>query len=231
MNYFAHGRPFVGDPYCLAGTALPDWLRVVAGKVRVRRQPAERVAASSEPRVAAVARGIVQHHADDEWFHRTAAFAELSSCFCLRIRDAVADDASLGPHFLGHILVELLLDAALIAEAPGQLEDYYDALGAVDAGAVVAAVAEIAGVAVPSLGGLIERFRGERFLSDYADDAKLMFRIGQVLARVGLPPIAPALAGVLPEARRMVAARRSELLPPERAGALSTAECISCCSE
>jgi len=215
MNYFAHGRPFVADPYFLAGTAVPDWLGVVARKVRVRRPQAERVAGASDPRVAAVARGIVQHHADDAWFHQTTAFAELSSRFCLQIRDAVADDASLGPHFLGHILVELLLDAVLVAEEPARLDAYYLSLAAVDSAVIEAAVAEIAGVPAAGLGELIGRFCSERFLSDYQDDAKLMFRVGQVLRRVGLPPIAAALAGLLPDARRMVAARQAELLPPD----------------
>ena len=36
MNYFAHGRHFIDQPYLLAGTAVPDWLNVVDRSVRAR---------------------------------------------------------------------------------------------------------------------------------------------------------------------------------------------------
>ena len=44
MNYFAHGREFVDEPYFLAGTAVPDWLSVVDRPTRIRsRQALEHV--------------------------------------------------------------------------------------------------------------------------------------------------------------------------------------------
>ena len=37
MNYFTHALPFLdGDPYFLAGTAVPDWMSVADRQVRVR---------------------------------------------------------------------------------------------------------------------------------------------------------------------------------------------------
>ena len=84
--------------------------------------------------MAALARGIARHHADDAWFHTTAAFAELSWRFTARLRDVLAPDEGMRPSFLGHILVEILLDAALIARDPERLERYYEALAAIDPG-------------------------------------------------------------------------------------------------
>src|SRR6266446_6803595 len=136
MNYFAHGRDFVADPYFLAGTAVPDWLSVVDRKVRARRQRAAPLAEDSDSRVAAVARGIVRHHADDAWFHETRAFGELCWRFTADVRDALAPDDSLRPSFLGHILVELLLDDALIRRDPQRLERYYLAMEGVDSAVV-----------------------------------------------------------------------------------------------
>src|SRR5262245_45831404 len=78
MNYFAHGRALINDPYFLAGTAVPDWLGVVDRRVRVRSALAEPHLASDDPRLARVAAGIVQHCRDDAWFHATRAFTELS---------------------------------------------------------------------------------------------------------------------------------------------------------
>ncbi len=110
MNYFAHGRQFVDRPYFLVGTAVPDLLNVVNRRVRARRKLAEPFVDDANPHIAALAGGIVRHHEDDDWFHRTKPFTELSLQFTVRIRDWQSEDTSMRPLFLGHILVELLLE-------------------------------------------------------------------------------------------------------------------------
>lgn len=125
MNYFAHGREFMDDPFFLAGTAVPDWMNVVDRANRIRGKRASQFIEDADPWVARLAAGIVRHHADDAWFHETRPFAELSLDFARQVRDALPRDEGFRPHFLGHILVEILLDAVLIAEAPEQLEAYY----------------------------------------------------------------------------------------------------------
>ena len=72
--------------------------------------------------MAAVAGGILQHLRDDARFHATRAFAETSLELTVRVRDALGGETGLRPAFLGHLLVELLLDAALIADDPGRLD-------------------------------------------------------------------------------------------------------------
>jgi hypothetical protein len=216
MNYFAHGRHFVSQPYVLAGTAIPDWLRVVDGRVRVRDKMARRFIDDPSTSVAAVARGIVRHHEDDAWFHRTPAFAELSWSLTERVRSVLAADVGLRPSFLGHILVELLLDAELIAQNPTGLDAYYRAVDALDAELVGAAVNRMAPHATDRLALWIRRFVAERFLYDYLDDAKLLFRLNQIMSRVRLPTLPDAFGQILPEARHVVRERQRELLRPSR---------------
>jgi hypothetical protein len=55
-------------------------------------------------------------------------------------------------------------------------------------------------------------FSRERFLFDYAEDAKLLFRLNQVMRRVGLPLLPNDLTLWLGEARELVTARKHELL-------------------
>ena len=90
MNYFAHGRSFTHDPYFLVGTALPDMLSVVDRQVHMRAKGAEKWIDDADPRMASLARGIRQHHADDDWFHQTAAFNELNILFTGHLRSALA---------------------------------------------------------------------------------------------------------------------------------------------
>lgn len=214
MNYFTHGRAFVDDPYFLAGTAVPDWLNVVARRVKARSKHAQEFVDDADPRLAAVAQGVMRHHADDGWFHETTAFAELSWQLTAAVRDALPPDDGLRPSFLGHILVELLLDAALIAEEPERLEAYYAALTTVDPAFVQHAVGRMATGVPERLAEFLPLFIREGFLWDYRDDGKLWFRLNQVMRRVNLPPLPAAFCELLPEARRLVEERKSELLTP-----------------
>jgi hypothetical protein len=212
MNYFAHGRHFVDRPYFLAGTAVPDWLNVVDRKVRVRARTAQPHVEADDPRLAAVAAGIVQHCRDDDWFHGTRAFAELSLELCRLIKTRLGADDGFRPHFLGHILVEMLLDAALIADEPAALDRYYAAMDALDGAAVEAAVERIAAKPAKDLATFVRLFSQERFLYDYADDAKLLGRLNQVMRRVGLGVLPASMSELLATARVMVAARKDQLL-------------------
>jgi hypothetical protein len=214
VNYFAHGRHFIDDPYFLVGTALPDWLRVVDRRARAPSKRAAALVDSEDLCLATVARGVMQHHRDDEWFHQTRAFAELMLQFTVAIRDCLPRDDSMRPSFLGHILVELLLDAELIAGEPQRLDDYYAAFETLDAAQVESAVTALATQPIDDFPLWLERFCRVRFLYDYADDGKLLKRLNGVMARVGLPALPNELLQIIPEARRAVRERQEELLTP-----------------
>jgi hypothetical protein len=215
VNYFAHGRHFTGDPYFLAGTAVPDWLSVVDRRVRVRLKAAQQFDAGDDRRTEAVARGIVQHMIDDDWFHRTRAFVELTSQLTAEARAVLDDDDGLRPQLLGHILVEILLDAALIAADPAALDAYYRALESIDPQLVEATVNRISSRRTDKLALMIEHFTQLRILSDYLDNEKLFARLNQVMHRVGLAELPRAFLAVLPKSRQSVARRAAELLAGE----------------
>lgn len=214
MNYFAHGRHFTHDPFLMAGTAAPDWLNVIDRKCRARERLAVPLVDDADPIVAAVARGVVQHHRDDAWFHQTLAFNELCLALTILVRDALPPDPSLRPSFLGHILVELLLDAELIARHPQQICDYYAALDTIDSVAFAQALNRMTTKPVLNIERLIPRFSAERFLYDYAEDGKLLRRLNNVMQRVQLAPLPDNLRDTLAIARAMVAPRVDELLTP-----------------
>ena len=223
MNYLAHGWRFSADPYFLAGTAAPDWLSVIDRQVRVRSRTAAQFVGDANPVLAAVARGIVQHHADDAWFHATPVFNELNLAFAVEIREALPGDEGFRPSFLGHILVELLLDATLAEEEPQRLDGYYAALTALDPAAAEQAISRLATrgpraaraeAPLSSLSTLIPRFIAERFLYDYLDDKSLLMRLNHVMRRVGLPLVPESLVDLLPSMRRQVRERKQELLTP-----------------
>lgn len=187
MNYLAHGWRFAHEPYVLAGTAVPDWLNVIDRRMKVRSKTAALFVEHEDPATHSIARGIVQHHRDDAWFHETPEFVRLSGEFSRQLAAILPGDEGFRPWFLGHILVELLLDAALIEEDPRRLDDYYAALATIDPAATQAAVNAMATKTTDRLTVLLPRFLVERFLYDYQDDGKLLSRLNGVMRRVGLP--------------------------------------------
>jgi hypothetical protein len=215
MNYLAHGHRFLDRPYFVAGTALPDWMNVVNRRHRVRAKQARTFVDASDPRHAEFARGILQHHHDDDWFHRTPVFAELSLRFAKQLRDLLAGDAGQRPGFVGHIVVEILLDAVLAENQPEVLDQYYLSLARVEPPVVAGAVSAMTGLDAANLALFIPRFLQARFLYDYADDAKLLFRMNQVMGRVGLARLPDSLLrDWLPSVRHCVRLRHEELFLP-----------------
>ena len=218
MNCFAHAYPFLDDPYRVVGTCLPDWLSAIDRKVRTRERTAAEFVEAEDPRVASLARGVVQHHRDDRWFHQTRAFAELNLQFAVELRERMPGDEGFRPSFLGHVLVEVLLDAHLISGDPSQLERYYNQLDQVDPAFVERTVNQFATRTTDKLIAGIDRFRTLRFLFDYLDDHSLLKQMNHVMRRVRLPQITESLVDWIPSARERVVSRADELLAPRLNG-------------
>lgn len=214
MNYLAHGLASLDDPYQTAGAAVPDWLGLTRPRLRCRSRHARPFIELPDATTAAIARGVARHHAEDDWFHQTPAFGDVSLELARRVRHATDDAETVRPGFLGHILLELLLDASLMTQDPACVDRYYAALAHVDAHVVARAVGEMTGADASPLASIIERFSSMRFLYDYLEDGLLVFRLNQVMHRVGLAALPTGFASMLPASRRLVSDRVDELLTP-----------------
>lgn len=215
MNYLAHGYRFLDRPLFLAGTALPDWLSVVNRRVRVRSRttkPFLEAATLEDDRELAA--GILQHHADDDRFHRSETFMMLEAKLAASFRQQMPDPFDHRPGFLGHIVVELMLDATLAARQPDLLDRFYRAMAEVPEQHVQRTVNRIAPVSTDRLAYFIGRFRDERFLYDYAADESMRYRLNQVMRRVRLPALEASVTSVLAEAREVVNEHADDLLQP-----------------
>ncbi len=212
MNYFAHALPFLDEPYFVAGTAVPDWLNVADRQVRVRRRHAEAFAQAAEPSLAAVARGLIQHLRDDARFHETRTFAESSLELSAAARRALGQDPGFRPSFLGHVLVEVLLDASLAVRDAGQVDVFYQTLSTVEPLGVQEAVNRMAPRPTNRLAAMIAAFRSQRLLGDYLDDGRLLARLNQVMQRLRFAPLPDRFIELLPWARRLIDQRCDDLL-------------------
>ena len=128
------------------------------------------------------------------------------------VRDGLGFEPGFRPSFLGHLLVEVLLDASLVIEAPDRLETFYRVMDSVDPLVVEEAVNRMAQRSTDRLSGMILGFCRERFLWDYLQDEKLLLRLNQVMRRVNLPKLPGEFRELLPDARRRVDDCKAQLL-------------------
>ncbi|MGE3165748.1 MAG: hypothetical protein AB7O52_12630 [Planctomycetota bacterium] len=212
LNFLAHARPYLGSPHFVAGTAVPDWLAFGDPKLRLAHGHPLQAAPDAGPATTELIAGVRRHLADDHAFHASAAFERVSGAITADLRHHCRDA---GPrfraNFLGHLLTELLLDAALTRSEPDLPDRYYRALAAVDPDWVERAVRPYL-VRPGDLAGRMRAFQRARFLLDYGDDHALWVRVGQVAKRIGLPPPPAEIVRRLPQYREQVAAAAGDLL-------------------
>ena len=212
MNYFAHGYRFLDDPYFMVGTALPDWLGAANRQVRVPPIRVRPWIDAVDPLTSTIARGILQHHEDDASFHVTQDFAQLNIRFAKQIKKRDPKAHEMVTPLLAHIVPELVLDAILIEEEPGLIDQYYQVMSAIDVNRVSDVVHQISGRVPTDLGRFHDIFMHEQFLRDYADDDTLCHRLRQVIHRVGWGPMPEGFEELVPAMRKEVVERRSGLL-------------------
>jgi hypothetical protein len=213
MNGFTHALPFLDNPYFAVGCCLPDWLSICDRKCRAHEKNARKFVEDPDPVVSIVARGVVQHHQDDAWFHATPIFNKLMLDFSVELKRIHGGERTMRPGFVGHILVELLLDAFLSSQHPGKMEVFYQQTAALDREKIQLAINQFATRPTDRLAGEIQRFVNARYWFDYETDEGLMFRINQVLRRVRLEPLGEPFANWLPGARERVYSNAAGLLP------------------
>lgn len=213
MNYYAHGCRFVDRPYFLIGTAIPDMIRVSDHGVRIQRKRVAPFDDGGDSPRSQIASGILQHLADDDTFHGTAAFIQVSAQLSTMFQRALPPHDGWRPSFLGHITTELILDSILISSTSSGLDSYYDAFLRVDPAVVLDSVNQMTRDPAVRLADMILLFHREQFLRDYAEPVGLLHRLNQVLRRVKLPPLPAATQQVLASARPIVEQWADQLLP------------------
>lgn len=204
MNCFTHALPSLDDAYLAAGCCIPDWLAAADRKCRVRQKKTAPYVTHEDPIVASIAQGIVNHHRDDHWFHTNLTFQELNINFSVEMRKVLGEGNGMRNSFFAHVLIELFLDAWLHQRFPGKLEFYYEQLASIDPDKVEQTVNLFASRPTEKLSLAIRGVIKERYLFDYVDDERTLYRINRVLKRIGLAEVDRQILPWVGEARQRV---------------------------
>ncbi|MDQ2799807.1 MAG: hypothetical protein M3Y13_09210 [Armatimonadota bacterium] len=166
-------------PLFVAGNALPDLLPPATPRLRPKLLDVP----TQMPEEAAVRAGVAVHLATDAAFHKTASFAEMQAEAADRLRQAGFKDMRVRVFFVAHILVELVLDAALL-RADGDLADrFYADFCAADAGVVTRWAEAALGKPLPTLPAVLARFGAHQYLRHYSTDQGVAEGLTRVCGR------------------------------------------------
>ena len=121
-----------------------------------------------------------------------------------KFRKIMPDRYDHRPGFLGHIVVELLLDTIIEERQPGILDRYYSTLNRIDPLVLQDLINSMATTSSDKLAWFIQRFHEERFLADYQTNEGLMLRLNQVMKRVKLPSLPEEAMALFTELRSLV---------------------------
>ena len=214
MNYLCHARNSLDRPFELLGTVLPDWLRILDRRARLRLWMVDgRAAAAGSPR-AEIHSGLRRHFEDDRWFHATPEFREVTGEIARRIRTVHPDrpDRRVRASFYAHILLEMLLDSWLMEEHPDISRDFAAAFGALDPGTAAIEAGRIAPHPVSGLEAMVTRFVDPRVLEGYRDDVEVVRRLDRMGGHVSQPELPPGFIEITGQARVLVRRHGAALL-------------------
>lgn len=168
-------------PDYTVGTALPDLLPLAARRVRLRP---ERINLVGDPETAMGA-GVRVHLATDAAFHKTAAFAEAQAQAKRRLTEAGFAGMRVRGFFVGHVLTELALDAALLRATPSLGEEFYAAFSAADFAAAARWTEAVTQRALPLLPAVLDRFARSRYLLSYAGNTGVAEGLSRLCGQAG----------------------------------------------
>jgi hypothetical protein len=186
MNSFSHALAFFDDPYFAAGACVPDWLTACDRRCRARKKRAANWVDDDDPVMRSVARGVVQHHEDDYWFHGSAEFTRMNMLMAVEYREKFGNTQTMRASLIGHIVIEMLLDAWLESKFPGAMEAMYVWLAKLDAEKIQSSINQFATKPTDKLAAEIGRFLKVRYLFDYLKDGGVRYRMNKVLGRLQL---------------------------------------------
>ena len=207
----------------MAGTAVPDWLAASDPGSRLRGRPVPLPTEDDLSPEAELCRGIRVHHADDRVFHQNPVFLSLVKRLARHVREhhpKASKQRRFKARFLAHVLIEMLLDAELMARDENLVDEYYAALAQTDTTVIRAAVDAIAPRPTKRLDRALHLFVSTQFLRSYVDDHEVAARLTYVVKRIRHAPLPDALPESIATARRWVGDAVDRLIPaPEVAAA------------
>ena len=192
MNYLGHyvyNHTVCGlepQPYFALGVVLPDLWPRFSRRRRIRWR-AVRSATVSNPRVAQLRDGLLNHVAVDQRFHALPSFVRWQRELKQRVVGSVPHSAVID--FLAHVALELMLDHRVVREEPRAAEEIYDRIGSCSFDFVEQEIGLLGDVDARGLAQEIQGFISRRFLARFAQRDTLLRVVDFILSLTNIAAV------------------------------------------
>lgn len=188
MNLVAHyylDRDLVNS-YFAVGAATPDLLSIYNSQLRIKQRHLLKLSEDEAGRITPpFLNGLQRHFFADGIFHDSPIFQRETKRISNMLVQYFPDIAIQRKFFIGHILLELMLDKVLIKLHPGILETYYGHFEALQPFRDIRRSLEIAlNHQLPNYEAYLTRFLRRKFLYHYADPQHIAWILRRILRRV-----------------------------------------------
>lgn len=188
MNLVAHyflDRDLVNS-YFTVGAATPDLLSIYNSGVRIKGRHLQLLGDEELGQITPpFLNGLERHFFADGVFHTSPLFTSSTRRISKMLEDYFPGLEIQRKFFVGHILLELLLDKVLINRNPGILESYYGHFESLQPFRDVRRSIEIAvGKSLPNYERYMDKFLRKRFLYQYAEFDHIGWILKRILRRV-----------------------------------------------
>jgi hypothetical protein len=186
-HFYTHHR---NDDAFNAGLILPDLARKWVRNFRT-------IAPGHNSFFNSLTAGCLRHYEADQVFHRSSFFGELNTSALEIIKSM--DEANLVQRkwFIAHVVVEMMLDRAILKTEPAVADDFYASLDRLPLGEV-GSFMQLHGChdPVPFLRAF-RHFIHAQYIRHYTDNNSLMYSLGKIMQRAGLPEHTPDALSLL----------------------------------
>lgn len=188
MNFISHfylDRD-VQNSLFIAGSITPDLMSIYNSGLRIKNSHLKRFHSNLHPDVPeSFVRGLARHFFVDRIFHSSVHFTAETQRISRELAERFPQYDIQRKFFIGHILLELLLDKILIDSHPDLLNEFYAHFSRPEEYLLMQnATAEVSGHDLPKYTSFLKKFYDHKYLRQYQRYEHIVFVLNQILRRV-----------------------------------------------
>lgn len=189
MNFIAHFFLDRENPesFFAIGAATPDLLSIYNPTLRIKKHHVKDLDLNvlTEPDLILLD-GVNRHFHADAVFHTSNFFHRETKWLSKQLERRLPENAVPRKYFIAHILLELILDKALIQDHPGLLEDYYRHFDDSPSEQVRLSTQKVSQHDLPNYERFLAKFRENRYLYHYQRWDHIVFVLKKIMEKVGI---------------------------------------------
>jgi hypothetical protein len=186
MNYLSHFYFEKGtlDPYQILGVALPDLYKGAERGKNIHPKPCPPEFQHLKKEWDGINKGWARHVLLDHVFHNEPYFEQNMAYLTDLLRKVPFENKYVKPHFISHVMLELILDGVILRKGEVDPQKFYDQLNRINPEIVASFLAAAGLKNTPRFLAFFEKFKEYKYVFSYEDSSKLYFALNRIFGRL-----------------------------------------------